>query len=395
MISNRFSRFLFLTVLAVFFVLTAACGGGQREGEQTANQTNENQGKSVADGSAKDSEGAETQQPAGVPVRTITVSRGDISTGVLATSVIEAEQKVDIYSRVTGTVTELNAEEGNSIGKGKPLCKLEDEELRLAESKAQSVMEKAERDLERTRLQVEKKVLAENDLINAQYIYAQAKLDWEQKKTSLEYTNIASTIDGIVSERLVRLGQKVDPSIKLYSLFDPKSLVVSIHIPESDYFRLVSEKGTSTTAVVTTESLPGMEFRGKIKRIAPVVDPATNTIKITITYDDPQRILRPGMYVRVKLITDTHSNTVLIPKNAILYDENMMYVFVVRGDQARKITLETGYSDTEFVESLSGIEAGEKVVVVGQTGLKEGTKVRLVNEEGSGGSGQMSTANAR
>jgi len=309
------------------------------------------------------------------------VSRGEISTGILATAVVEAEQTVDIYSRVTGTVTKLAAEEGDTVGKNDLLCQLEDEELRLAESKAKSVLEKAKRDLERIKLQVEKKVIAENDLINAKYAYDQARIDWEQRKTSLEYTKVVSTINGIVSERLVRLGQKVDPSVKLFTLFDPKSLVVKIHVPEGDYFGTVVDKGKSTRAEITSESLPGLEFPGKIKRIAPIVDPQTNTIKITIKYEDPKRILRPGMYVRVKLVTDTHPDALLIPKSAILYDENRMYVFVIRDGKAKRVTLEPGFSDNEYVESLSGIEEGEKLVVVGQTGLKDGAKVRIVDEE--------------
>ena len=313
-----------------------------------------------------------------MPVRVAIIERGDIATGILSTAVIEAEQTVDIYPRVTGIVIELAKEEGDTVGKDKTLCHLEDEELKLDEAKAKSVLEKAKRDLDRIKLQVEKKVLAENDLIDAQYKYDQARIDWEQKKTSLAYTNVVSTINAIVSERLVRLGQKVDPSIKLYTLFDPKSLVVNIHVPESDYFGYVANQVSKTTAVITTEAMPDTEFVGKIKRIAPVVDPETNTIKITISYTDPAKILRPGMYVRVKLITDIHRDTVLIPKNAILYEENLMYVFVVQGENAKRVMLSPGYTDTKFVESLRHVEPGDKVVIVGQTGLKDGTKVRVV-----------------
>ncbi len=383
---KRTYRFIILPTLLSLILALGACGGGGSGDDNSSDQQSENNGQQRANGeeSGESGEQGEFQQQGGVPVRTIAVSRGDIATGILSTAVIEAEQTVDIYSRVTGTVTELNAEEGDTIGKDKPLCKLEDEELRLAESKAKSMMEKAERDLERIKHQVERKVLAENDLINAEYEFEQARIDWEQKKTSLEYTNIISTINGIVSERLVRLGQKVDPSVKLYTLFDPRSLVVNIHIPESDYFLMVAEKGRSTSALITTESLPGREFTGGIKRISPVVDPQTNTIKITIQYQDPARLLRPGMYVRVKLITDTHTDTILIPKSAILYDENRMYIFVIREEKARRLTLSPGYSDTDFVESLSGLDEGERIVVVGQTGLKDGTKVRLVDEERPG-----------
>jgi len=342
--------FLLLPILIMAVLSLTSCSGGDVQGNDNSSDKALEQGKNDArDQKRQDREGEQSRQPTGVPVRTEAVSKGKISTGILATAVVEAEQTVDIYSRVTGTVTKLAAEEGDTVGKNDLLCQLEDEELRLAESKAKSVLEKAKRDLERIKLQVEKKVLAENDLI--------------------------------VSERLVRLGQKVDPSVKLFTLFDPKSLVVKIHVPEGDYFGTVVDKGKSTRAEITSESLPGLEFPGQIKRIAPIVDPQTNTIKITIKYEDPKRVLRPGMYVRVKLVTDTHREALLIPKSAILYDENRMYVFVIRDGKAKRITLEPGFSDNEYVESLSGIEEGDKLVVVGQTGLKDGAKVRIVDEE--------------
>jgi len=339
-------NYLLLPILILSILSLATCSGGDVQGNDNSSDKSHEQGENDArEQKRSEQNGEQSRQPTGVPVRTEAVSRGEISTGILATAVVEAEQTVDIYSRVTGTVTKLAAEEGDTVGKNDLLCQLEDEELRLAESKAKSVLEKAKRDLERIKLQVEKKVLAENDL------------------------------------RLVRLGQKVDPSVKLFTLFDPKSLVVKIHVPEGDYFGTVVDKGKSTRAEITSESLPGLEFPGKIKRIAPIVDPQTNTIKITIKYEDPKRILRPGMYVRVKLVTDTHPDALLIPKSAILYDENRMYVFVIRDGKAKRVTLEPGFSDNEYVESLSGIEEGEKLVVVGQTGLKDGAKVRIVDEE--------------
>ncbi|MCH8022015.1 hypothetical protein IH785_19530 [candidate division KSB1 bacterium] len=80
------------------------------------------------------------------------------------------------------------------------------------------------------------------------------------------------------------------------------------------------------------------------------------------------------------IITDTHQNTVLIPKTALVYENENVHVFVVRDSIAHKIPLEAGYQDFEKIESLSKIEAGEKIIVVGQAGLKDQTKVNIVAE---------------
>ena len=390
---NQVHTFLLSALLFVSFVTLFSCGVNAPQGEGTANANINSSNDSSGDGNEVSANDVEQDDAGtrGVPVRVDKVIRRDISTGILSTSIVDAEQMVDIYSRVVGNVTSIEVEEGAAVKTGKLLCKLEDEELKLAEAKARANMEKLEKDLERIRHQVEKKVLAETDLINAEYAYSQARIEWEQKNTSLSYTEIHSTIDGIVSERIVRLGQKVDPSMKLYKLFNPKSLVVNIHVPENDYFNRVSGKEKEIGAVVTSESLPGMEFDGSIKRVAPVIDPQTNTIKITIQYQDPRNILLPGMYVRVKLITDTHEDAILVPKSAVIYDENRLYVFAVRNGVAKRILLAPGYEDTEYIECVEGLEVGEPIVVVGQTGLKDGTRVRIVEGETPGPESSISS----
>jgi membrane fusion protein (multidrug efflux system) len=248
------------------------------------------------------------------------------------------------------------------------------------ESKSRAEKDKLKRDLERTETLVNKGIVTETDLNNARYSYEQAEISWRQAKTNLEYTQIKSTINGIVSQRLVKLGQKVDPGTQLYSLFNPRSLVINVFIPENDYFLKIAEREKAISALITSDSLPGREFTGGIKRVAPIVDPQTNTLKITLSYQDRQNILKPGMYVRVTLITDTREQAVLVPKSAVMYDENQQVIFRVREGKAQRIILESGYEDTRFVESLVQVQDGDLVVVVGQNGLKDGTKVRIVED---------------
>lgn len=355
----------------------AACGGGQPEGGAPQDQQTRAEGQNGGEGQNK----APAEAASGVPVRIATVGAGRISDGILSTSVVEAEQSVDIYARVTGIVTRVNVEEGENVREGALLCGLEEEELRLTESKARAEMEKLKADFERTQTLMGKGIATETDLNNARYAYEQAEIGWKQAKTNLEFTQVKSTINGIVSRRLVRLGQKVDPSVLLYSLFNPRSLVVNVFVPESDYFSKIASRIQNIRAIITSESLPGVTIEGGIKRVSPVVDPQTNTIKVTINYDDPRNILRPGMYVRVQLITDTRENAILVPKTAILFDNNRQYIFLVRDGKAVRLNLEAGYSDTTHVQALSGVQIGDTVVVVGQNGLKDGSAVRIVTND--------------
>ena len=123
-----------------------------------------------------------------------------------------------------------------------------------------------------------------------------------------------------------------------------------------------------------------MTFKGWIKRISPVVDPASGTFKVTVGVENTNNMLRPGMFVNVEIITETHNDVVLIPKTAIVYENEYMNVYVVRDSIARKIRLQPGFEDNQKVESLNEIKSGEQVIVVGQSGMKDETPVKIVSE---------------
>jgi RND family efflux transporter MFP subunit len=115
--------------------------------------------------------------------------------------------------------------------------------------------------------------------------------------------------------------------------------------------------------------------------VSPVVDPQSGTFKITIGVKNKKNILRAGMFVNTHIVTATHENAVLIPKKAIVYENEQLSVYVVKDSIAKKINLKVGFQDHEKIESLEGIEEGDRIIVVGQAGLKNNTKVRIVNEQ--------------
>jgi membrane fusion protein (multidrug efflux system) len=133
-------------------------------------------------------------------------------------------------------------------------------------------------------------------------------------------------------------------------------------------------------AIVTSEFLPNKTFTGWVKRISPVIDPKSGTFKVTVgVRGDKPTDLPPGLFVGVRIITDTRQNAVLIPKRAVVYEGGERYVFTVEKDRAVKKKLNAGFEDPNNVEALSGFEVGTPVIVLGQSGLKDGAMVRSVN----------------
>jgi membrane fusion protein (multidrug efflux system) len=131
---------------------------------------------------------------------------------------------------------------------------------------------------------------------------------------------------------------------------------------------------------VTSEFLPDRSFKGWVKRISPVIDPKSGTFKVTVgVRGDKPSDLPPGLFVGVRIVTDTRPDAVLIPKRAVVYEGGERYVFTVVKDRAVKKKLTVGFEDPSNVEALSGFEVGTAVIVLGQSGLKDGQLVRSVN----------------
>ncbi len=132
-------------------------------------------------------------------------------------------------------------------------------------------------------------------------------------------------------------------------------------------------------AEVESHFLQGRSFEGQVKRISPVVDPNSGTFKVTVGLGDEWRDLRPGVFVNVRIVTDTHRNAVLLPKQAVVYDGGERYVFVVADSTATRVKLDAGFEDNHYVEALSLIAPRVPIIVVGQNGLRDSSLVKVMN----------------
>jgi membrane fusion protein (multidrug efflux system) len=118
-----------------------------------------------------------------------------------------------------------------------------------------------------------------------------------------------------------------------------------------------------------------------VKLVSPTVDAATATFKVTLEVDDPQGDLKPGMFSRVGIVFERRSDTLTIPRVALIDTDGSANVFVVTAGKAEQRPVKTGLSHAGKVEITEGLQGGEQIVVVGQNGLKDGNPVRVVSLE--------------
>jgi RND family efflux transporter MFP subunit len=372
---------ILLLLIAIFNLY---CGSGKPD---TGNENSAKSDSSTTDSSAtSQSDSSDKKMNRGddkkeqkidaIPVEVTTINKGTISAYILLSTNLETEKMTDIYPRVQGVVEKILAQEGDKVARNQVLLHLEAEEYRLAEERAHLNYLQAESDFNRQKTMFEKDLLSKEEFERARYSTEGLKVDWEQARLNYSYTKIKSPIAGVVGDRTVKIGDRIQPTDKLYTVINTDEMIAVVYAPEKELGNV--RKGQ--TAYISSENIADKRFTGWIKRVSPVVDPQSGTFKVTIGVKNIENQLRAGMFVNAHIVIDTHDDVVLIPKTAIVYENEMMNVFVVRDSIAHKISLKAGFQDHEKVESLTDIEAGDKVIVVGQAGLKDQTKVKIVSE---------------
>jgi membrane fusion protein, multidrug efflux system len=134
-------------------------------------------------------------------------------------------------------------------------------------------------------------------------------------------------------------------------------------------------------ADVIVDALGGARFAGTIKFISPTVDPQTGTFRARLELPDPSQRLKPGMFARVNIVYERRENALQVPRNAILDSDGSQSVFVVEDSKAAQRRIVPGLTNGGWVEVKEGLKGDERIVVVGQGGLKTGTLVKVVDAE--------------
>jgi membrane fusion protein (multidrug efflux system) len=328
-------------------------------------------GCNVASGQAEDEAG----EVVTVPVEAVTAEVRDVAAFYSGTATLEAEERATIVSQTTGVVLEVLAEEGDFAEAGQVLARLETDRYRLESQRARAEYERLKTDFDR------KQELFTRELVSAEayeQVRAQlekARAEFELAQLDLHYTAVRAPFAGFISERLVRVGNLVsnlEPVFRITS-YDP--LLAVLHVPEREL--AVLAKGLPVS--MSVDAWPGKVFTGEVTRISPVIDPETGTFRVTAEIEDDNGKLKPGLFGRVHVLYDTHAGVTVIPRSAVISEDDRNHVFVVADDgTASKRVIETGYERDGFVEITSGVEVGDRVVTAGKGSLNDGAAVEVI-----------------
>jgi RND family efflux transporter MFP subunit len=308
------------------------------------------------------------------PVNVTQVSKENLQEQLSFTGTINAYNDVTIISETQGKVTQVYAEVNDFKTAGSVLIQVDDE-LKKANLKLAEVnYNKAKKDLERfTKLNFNN-TASDQQLENAQLAFQSAEAQHTIAKRQYNDTKITTPISGVITSRLVDVGNMVNNGMAVANVANISQMKVKINLSESDAFKVK----IGDTVNVTTDVYPEYEYKGKIKSISDKSDDM-HTYPVEIVINNNKKYpLKAGMFGRIEFTSKYSGNSIIIPREALIGSTRNPQVFVVNNNIVSLRNIEIGISVGTKVQVSKGLEEGETIVVNGHNNLKDGYKVTIV-----------------
>ena len=336
-------------------------------------------------------------------------TRASIKSEITVVGNLIGQATVAVAPRAAGRLQEVSVRLGDRVSRGQRVARIEDFEIQEQVKQAEAAQEvsmatirQREADLqlaqtnaERSRNLFERQLLPKQtlddnesryqsalaalDLARAQASQSKARLD--ELRINLGNTIITSPVNGFVSRRIVDPGAFVSQNAPIVDVVDITTVRLVANIVEKDLKEMQSGDGT----MVEVDAYPGEEFMGRIARVSPVLDPATRTAPIEIEIPNPGYRLKPGMYARVSITTDTTKDALVVPADAVVDLGGRRGVFTPLNESAVFRALQVGTEAGNIVEVLGGLAEGDVVITTGAGALRDGDRILLAGRGEGGG----------
>ena len=294
---------------------------------------------------------------------------------------------VTVSSELDGILKSIHVDEGSPVSQGQLIAEIKDTDYQLSVEQATSMLKQAEAALANAKLEHQRKeALYREELVTKQQFddivarLAVAQGDVERARAGLDLAKekltkakIYATMAGSIREKKVTAGDYIRNGTFLVSIIRTDLLKLNFSVTEKD----VASIRMDQDVLFTVDAYPGREFRGRVKTIYPNLEEKTRSLQAEAVVANADGRLKPGLFCRVTLYTGPPRNTVVVPINALLYDNSTTKLFVVEGDRAKERKVKIGRKYGEFIEIVEGTKDKEIVVTVGQNNLMEGVLVNV------------------
>ena len=305
-------------------------------------------------------------------VATVTVARGTAAEIVYATGTVEPVRWAKVASTIRDRIIEICDCEGKPVKKGDVLARLDDREVRAQLTELKAREEFARRELSRVT-----ELIGRGSATTQAHERASMDLRQIQGLISVQMEKIddyviASPMDGVVLRRDGEIGEIAEAGQVLFRVGVPRPLRVVAEVNEEDIPRVAVGQKT----LLRTEAFPGRPLQGSVSEMTPMGDAATKTYRIRIALPDDTP-LQPGMSIEANVVTREKADALVIPAEAAQGTS----VYAIDRDKARRRAIAIGLRGPRMIEVLSGLSAGERVVVPFPGNLRDGARVRAVERQ--------------
>ncbi len=324
-----------------------------------------------------------------MPVETVTsalVKEEDWAPVLSSVGSVSAVQGAIVSTELGGTVSEVGFESGAVAKKGDVLLRLDTSSEQAQLRTAEADLQLARADLERSRGLAVRKVISKAELDSAESKFKQKEGSVDNMRAMIGKKEVRAPFDGQLGIRQVNVGQMINAGQLVVPLQALDPVYVDFALPQQHLAKL----SPGIEARLHTDALSGREFVGKLTAINPNVDPITRNVQVQATLENPDHVLRPGMFAKVEVVLPEKHKALVIPGSAISYAPYGDSVFVIEkkkdpksGKESQTIRqqfVRVGEARGDFVSINNGLKAGETVVGTGVFKLRNGMAVTINND---------------
>ncbi len=294
----------------------------------------------------------------------------------------KSNEAVDITAKATNRVVALHLREGEFVKQGDILVEFDGTEARANLAAAEALARDTQSQYQRGKQLFQNKALSESDLVQLEAKMLNSRSAAEAAQARVDDTVIRAPFGGRIGLRNTSVGSLVTPGQVITTLDDVSVIKLDFSVPEA--FLAAIREGDVVDA--RSSSYPDASFRGKVASIATRVDPVSRSVVVRALLDNRDRRLKPGMFMTVR-IKRPPARTLLIPEQALMPENDNQFIFLLRGDVARKTAVQLGRRRPGQVEVVHGLSAGDIIIIEGGDKLRDGDKVRAKLVEGAAGNG--------
>ncbi len=338
--------------------------------------------KGKPDGAVAGAAGGAPPQMPPMPVDVAPVQVGNIVDEVRSTGRIEAVNLVSLRSDQEGRILELLFTEGQAVAAGAPLIRIDDAMLRAQKERAVSDQNLAQQQLDRVRRLRADNASTPADLERADAALRSAKAAVAILDLQVERSTVRAPFAGVVGQRFVSAGDYVTSATPLLSMQTTSPQRAVIEVPE----RYAGSLQKGQTIEFTVAAYPGRTFRAQVEFIDPAVQADGRAIVVKATAPNSDNALKAGMFIEARLATATRKNAITVREDAIQPMRTANIVWAVADGKASRRIVVLGSRSNGIVEIVSGVTAGEQVVVGGLERMQEGMAVAPRQLPGEGAS---------